>query len=103
VLIVLLRLRGLSASSGADLLVIDAGSAVTLDVVIDGSFLGGSISPGLSMRLRALHEFTGRLPLTGVSRNFSFPGRSTEDAITGGVVMGLVFENGQVGRVKAKG
>jgi type III pantothenate kinase len=77
---------------GADLLVIDAGSAVTLDVVTDGSFLGGSISPGLSMRFRALHEFTGRLPLTGVNRNFSFPGRSTKDAITGGVVMGLVFE-----------
>ncbi len=77
---------------GADLLVIDAGSAVTLDVVIDGSFLGGSISPGLSMRFRALHEFTGRLPLTDVGSDFSFPGRSTKDAITGGVVMGLVFE-----------
>jgi type III pantothenate kinase len=77
---------------GADLLVIDAGSALTLDVVIDGTFLGGSISPGLSMRFRALHEFTGRLPLTGVSTDFSFPGKSTKDAITGGVVMGLVFE-----------
>lgn len=77
---------------GADLLVIDAGSAVTLDVVIDGSFQGGSISPGLSMRFRALHEFTGRLPLADVSNDFSFPGRSTKDAITGGVVMGLVFE-----------
>ena len=77
---------------GADLLVIDAGSALTLDVVADGSFLGGSISPGLSMRFRALHEFTGRLPLTDIDNNFSFPGRSTKDAITGGVVMGLVFE-----------
>jgi type III pantothenate kinase len=77
---------------GADLLVIDAGSALTIDVIIAGSFLGGSISPGLSMRFRALNEFTGRLPLTGVNRNFSFPGRSTKDAITGGVVMGLVFE-----------
>jgi type III pantothenate kinase len=77
---------------GANLLVIDAGSALTLDVMADGSFLGGSISPGLSMRFRALNEFTGRLPLISVSRNFSFPGRSTKDAITGGVVMGLVFE-----------
>jgi type III pantothenate kinase len=77
---------------GADLLVIDAGSALTLDVVVDGSFLGGSISPGLSMRFRALNEFTGRLPLIDVSSDFSFPGRSTKDAITGGVVMGLVFE-----------
>jgi len=77
---------------GADLLVIDAGSALTLDVVVDGTFVGGSISPGLSMRFRALHEFTGRLPLTGITNDFSFPGKSTKDAITGGVVMGVVFE-----------
>jgi type III pantothenate kinase len=77
---------------GADLLVIDAGSALTLDVVAGGSFLGGSISPGLTMRFRALNEFTGRLPLIDVNRDFSFPGRSTKDAITAGVVMGLVFE-----------
>ena len=77
---------------GSDLLVIDAGSALTFDIIADGAFLGGSISPGLSMRFRALHEFTGRLPLVDVSRKFSFPGKSTGDAITGGVVMGLVFE-----------
>ncbi len=77
---------------GADLLVIDAGSALTLDVIADGSFLGGSISPGLLMRFRALNEFTVRLPLIDFDRDFSFPGRSTKDAINGGVVMGLVFE-----------
>ena len=77
---------------GADLLVIDAGSALTLDIVAGGAFLGGSISPGLTMRFRALNEFTGRLPLIDVNRDFSFPGRSTKDAITAGVVMGLVFE-----------
>jgi type III pantothenate kinase len=77
---------------GADMLVIDAGSALTLDIITGGAFRGGSISPGLSMRFRALNEFTGRLPLMSVSKNFSFPGRSTKDAITGGVVMGLVFE-----------
>ena len=58
---------------GADLLVIDAGSALTLDVVIDGSYLGGSISPGLSMRFRALHEFTGRLPLAERQQEVHFP------------------------------
>jgi type III pantothenate kinase len=77
---------------GSDLLVIDAGSALTLDIIADGAFQGGSISPGMSMRFRALHEFTGRLPLVYASNDFSFPGRSTGDAITGGVVMGLVFE-----------
>jgi len=77
---------------GSDYLVIDAGSALTLDLLAGGAFSGGSISPGLSMRFRALHEFTGRLPLLNVSKGFSFPAKSTKDAITGGVVMGLVFE-----------
>jgi type III pantothenate kinase len=77
---------------GQDLLVIDAGSALTLDLVAEGAFSGGNISPGLSMRFRALNEFTGRLPLVNAGKDFSFPGKSTNDAITGGVVMGLVFE-----------
>lgn len=77
---------------GADLLVIDAGSALTVDLVSDGAYRGGSISPGLSMRFRALHEFTGRLPLVTRYDSFPFPGRTTEEAITAGVVMGLVYE-----------
>ncbi len=77
---------------GSDLLVIDAGSAMTVDQVTGGVYRGGSISPGLSMRFRALHEFTGRLPLVTARTGFSFPGTSTEDAITGGVIMGMVYE-----------
>lgn len=77
---------------GADLLVVDAGSAMTVDQVTGGVYRGGSISPGLSMRFRALHEFTGRLPLVTVRTAFSFPGTTTEDAIAGGVMMGMVYE-----------
>lgn len=77
---------------GADLLVIDAGSALTIDLVSGGAYRGGSISPGLTMRFRALHEFTGRLPLVNKRSDFTFPARTTEDAIAGGVVMGLVYE-----------
>jgi len=77
---------------GADMLVIDAGSALTLDLVSGGAYRGGSISPGLSMRFRALHEYTGRLPLVTKRSDFAFPAKTTEDAIAGGVVMGLVYE-----------
>lgn len=77
---------------GTDLLVIDAGSAMTVDQVTGGVYRGGSISPGLSMRFRALHEFTGRLPLVTARTGFSFPGTTTEDAIAGGVIMGMVYE-----------
>lgn len=77
---------------GADLLVIDAGSALTVDQVTGGVYRGGSISPGLAMRFRALHEFTGRLPLVTKRTGFTFPGKTTEDAIAGGVITGLVYE-----------
>ncbi len=77
---------------GTDLLVIDAGSAVTIDLVSGGVFRGGSISPGLSMRFRALHEQSGRLPLVEKRSDFTFPGRTTEDAIAGGVIMGMAYE-----------
>ena len=89
----------LAAAAGAhfhypqsDLLVIDAGSALTIDLVSEDAYRGGSISPGLSMRFRALHEFTGRLPLVTKKSDFSFPGKTTEDAIAGGVVTGIIFE-----------
>jgi len=77
---------------GADLLVIDAGSAVTIDLVTDGTYRGGSISPGLAMRFRALHEYTGRLPLVNKTEGFEFPAKTTEDAIAAGVVTGLLYE-----------
>ena len=77
---------------GADLLVIDAGSALTVDQVTGGVYRGGSISPGLAMRFRALHEFTGKLPLVTKRTGFTVPGKTTEDAIAGGVITGLVYE-----------
>ena len=44
--------------------VIDAGTCITFDLLLsNGHYLGGNISPGLDMRLRAMHEFTARLPL----------------------------------------
>ncbi len=44
-------------------LIIDAGTAITFDFVSEeGDYLGGNISPGTDMRLKALHEFTSQLP-----------------------------------------
>ena len=49
---------------GHPILVVDAGTAVTYDLVdADGTYVGGNIAPGITMNLRALHEFTARLPL----------------------------------------
>ena len=76
---------------GTGCTVVDFGSAVTVDVVDDdGTFQGGAILPGLAMQLRALHEYTVRLP--EVTRGFpELPyGRNTTEAMQTGVCRGLV-------------
>lgn len=75
-----------------NILVIDAGTAVTYDFLCAGVYKGGNISPGLSMRFRALNRFTGRLPLVSPGADFSNPGRNTNDAIEAGVITGAVYE-----------
>lgn len=91
------RLAGVAGAynkfPGRNVLIIDAGTAVTYDFLTsDGIFTGGNISPGLAMRFRALHEFTGRLPLVKPENEFSTPGKTTEEAIRAGVQQGLIFE-----------
>ncbi|MFO7851764.1 MAG: type III pantothenate kinase [Bacteroidota bacterium] len=79
--------------SGSNVLVIDAGTAVTYDLIgSDSTYLGGNISPGLSMRFKALSEFTGRLPLVSKNDSFGNLGVNTIDAIRSGVQTGLIFE-----------
>ena len=78
---------------GKNLLVIDAGTALTYDIVNQsGQYLGGNISPGLDMRFMALHQFTGELPLVKQGQIDKFYGTSTEEAIRGGVQNGIIFE-----------
>src|SRR5512133_131438 len=62
---------------GKTVLVIDAGTAITYDLLVAKSFKGGNISPGISMRFRALNQFTGKLPLISDISDYSFPGRNT--------------------------
>lgn len=76
-----------------NVLVIDAGSCITYDFVSSkGVFKGGSISPGISMRYRALSQFTDKLPLLSPIKNISIIGNSTESAIHSGVLNGVVAE-----------
>jgi type III pantothenate kinase len=51
-----------AAAAGPDAIVVDAGSAITVDLVVGGRFLGGVILPGPAMSLAALHAFTAQLP-----------------------------------------
>ena len=76
-----------------NILVIDAGTAITYDFInSNGQYCGGNISPGLRMRLRALHDFTGKLPLVVPGTSDNLLGKSTEDAIRSGVTKGIEYE-----------
>ncbi|MGE5420208.1 MAG: type III pantothenate kinase [Chloroflexota bacterium] len=77
---------------GRNFLVIDAGTAITFDLLEGKNYKGGNISPGITMRFRALNHFTGNLPLITEVTEFTFPGRNTSDAITAGVITGVVYE-----------
>jgi type III pantothenate kinase len=86
------------------LLIIDAGTAITHDVVLPpGHFVGGNISPGLTTRFRALHDYTRRLPLISERDEVPDLGVTTEEAILSGVVRGIVYEmNGYIETMHTK-
>lgn len=78
---------------GRNIMVVDAGTAVTLDVVKSSpSFLGGRISPGLLLRLEALNGHTAALPLVSADGPMPVAGYSTETSIRSGVIGGLANE-----------
>ena len=74
-------------------LVIDAGTALTFDFINErGEYLGGSISPGLAMRSKALHQFTSKLPQTIINPKVSMIGNDTISCIQSGVFWGMTHE-----------
>jgi type III pantothenate kinase len=70
-----------------NVLIINAGTAITYDLVTrNNEYLGGAISPGLTMRLMALHNFTQKLPLVALNEETPLIGRTTEESILSGVL-----------------
>ena len=78
---------------GHPLLVVDAGTAITYDLVsAHGKFIGGNIAAGIEMRLRALHDHTGRLPLVKSDGELPLLGYDTQTAIRAGALQGAAYE-----------
>lgn len=79
-------------------LIITAGTCITYNFLNDQSeFLGGSISPGIQMRLNAMHHFTSKLPSIDWEYNKSIPliGDATQLSMLSGAVNGAVAEVAQ--------
>jgi len=77
-----------------NVLVIDAGTCITYDLITKHeNYIGGNISPGINMRLKALHDYTAKLPRLEFEDPRTSPlGKNTKDAILNGVIQGVVFE-----------
>lgn len=76
-----------------NLAVVDAGTAVTLDIVNSApAFMGGRISPGIWLRMESLHQYTAALPLVDIDGKLPLAGDSTESSIRSGVILGLADE-----------
>jgi len=78
-----------------NILIIDAGTSITYDLLTaKGEYLGGGISPGIEIRFKALHTFTGKLPLVQPEWDKPAPliGNTTESSILSGVQYAVLCE-----------
>jgi type III pantothenate kinase len=78
---------------GENIVVIDCGTCITYSLLIENTFLGGSIAPGIQMRYKALHHFTGKLPeIEKLGKLPATIGKTTEDSIHSGVEFAVIAE-----------
>lgn len=74
-------------------LVIGLGTCITYNFINKfHEFLGGAISPGMEMRLKAMSHFTAKLPLVEADANVPLIGYDTKTNLQTGAVLGMVYE-----------
>ena len=74
------------------MLIVDAGTAITIDVVQDQTFCGGAILPGLTALLETYPRISEKLPLVPL-RSITesvYPGKNTEEAVLHGIYWGTI-------------
>jgi type III pantothenate kinase len=75
-----------------NVLIIDAGTCITYDILTKkNEHIGGIISPGLYMRLEAMHMLTANLPLVTFKKTILI-GKTTEECLQSGVSNGALAE-----------
>ncbi len=75
---------------GSPALVVDFGTATTIDVISrGGDYLGGLIMPGLEMARQALRKNTALLPLVPLKRPRRVLGQTTAEAVRAGLYFGF--------------
>lgn len=78
---------------GKNILAIALGSCITYNFINQSNeLIGGSISPGMEMRFKAMHHFTAKLPLVEAYWNVPLIGYDTKTNLQSGVVLGMAKE-----------
>ncbi len=76
---------------GAPLVVVDLGTAITLDVIsAEGAYIGGTIAPGMELGMESLFSRTAKLPQIALEPPGHYIGGDTVEAIQSGLVYGTV-------------
>ena len=76
-----------------NVLIVDVGSCITYDFKNNNNeYLGGGISPGISMRFKSLNTFTSNLPLIDFDNIHKLIGNNTKNSINSGVINGTISE-----------
>lgn len=77
-----------------NVLSIDAGTCIKYNFVnANNEYLGGAISPGIPMRLKAMNHFTHALPLVETDKNYEkLTGQNTQESLLSGALIGAACE-----------
>ncbi len=91
-------------SNRNNILVVDAGTCITYEFLdSEGRYWGGNVSPGLNIRMKAMHAMTASLPeitLEGETPDFGF---DTTTALRSGITKGVTMEiEGYIRKTKVK-
>ena len=92
------------AEYGAPLLIVDMGTATTITAVdAAGTFVGGTICPGVRISLEALTGRTAQLPGISLEAPRHAIGRNTRDCMRSGIMLGAAsMLDGMLDRMEAE-
>ena len=76
---------------------IDLGTCIKFDFIDEtGTYQGGSISPGVTLRYKSMNDYTANLPLLDSKEATTLIGKSTHESIHSGVMNGVKAEIDQI-------
>lgn len=74
---------------GKNSIIVDTGTATTVDVVYNGKYYGGAIMPGIQTSLYAIFQKASKIPKISLETPEKIIGKTTEECLRSGIIIGL--------------